>query len=559
MRGFRRFGLGVLVVLTACAGGAGGSDTGLALDATPDAPYDVAVSTGPLRGRVVRQGSLTPLPEARVTLLSVDSSSFPGMGPLVTGPDGGFVFDDVPEGEYRLDVSRVGHRDATKTVTRVDGREERIEVALGPLVADGEACLNCHADVNALLASLAADPPPPPTEAPEGLGECCGGSVPDRPVHEKVLITMDFAQDVHFELRACQDCHAGDPSATTRALAHVGLVSDPTADGGGACRSCHGQVVARAQASGHFTLSGKRRAVAIRAGVTGDLPEPLATGFDRHCNRCHATCGDCHVSVPQEAGSGLLKGHAFVRTPPDHLTCVGCHGTRVRDEYQGRNAGPPADIHFEVGRMTCPDCHTGDQMHGPVSGNPNDLAARSALAPRCDACHTDDAAFRAVPAHREHRDSEDRLTLSCQTCHAAEYKHCYACHVSLDADGAPTHVSNAATNYVSPLAFRIGRNAEVDAMHPEAWVTVRHVPATPEAFLFYGDGLLPAFDAAPTWRRAAPHTIRRTTARTDPPDGCATGCHGVRGVFLGPDDLPPDEILANAPVVVTELPGPAVP
>ena len=422
-------------------------------------------------------------------------------------------------------------------------------------VVEPNTCLACHADKAALLASLAADPPPEEPDPSLGLGECCGGSVPDVPTHEKVLLTLDFAQDPNHSPIPCRTCHAGDSTGATRAQAHVGLVPDPTADGGSACEACHAGIVARARHSGHFTLSGKRGAIAARAGVSGDMPEPLATAFDRHCNTCHATCGDCHVSVPGDAGGGLLQGHAFVKTPPDHLTCVGCHGTRLRDEYQGRLAGRFPDVHFDPGRMTCPDCHTGNQMHGPEEG-----ADPATLAPRCEDCHADDGAFQAIPAHgAAHRGDDDGLVLSCQACHAAEYKQCFECHVSLDGEDRKTHEVNAATNHLSPMSFRIGRNAEPDAMHAKKWVTVRHVPVAPGTFAFYGDDLLPAFDVLPTWRRAAPHTIRRTTPRTDPDGGCDASCHGRRDVFLGPDDLPEAEVAANAGVVVPTPPGPAAP
>lgn len=556
--------LGFLLCLAACDGAAGAGDDGAPRDVAPDVPE----APGTLVGQVVRAGTLAPLPGATVHLVADPlSTATPGAGPAdsgiapaVTGRDGRFRLEGVPPGSWLLQVARTGHRDTPHPVAVIPGAETAVEIALDPVPVTGDACVACHGDANALLRSLADDPPPVDPEAPEVLGECCGGSVPDIPAHERVLLTMDYAEDDHFRTLACQDCHAGDPSGTTRAQAHAGLVADPTADGGGACRSCHAEIVARARQSGHFTLSGKRGAIARRAGVTGEMPQPLKTAFDRHCNTCHATCGDCHVAVPGDAGGGLLKGHAIVKTPPDHLTCVGCHGTRVRDEFQGRNAGRPADIHFEVGRMTCPDCHRGDQMHGaPLddAGRPGDTVP---LAPACADCHPDDATFRAVPAHGAHRAGGDGPpALSCQACHAVEYKHCFACHVALDDAGRKTHEVNAATNHLSVIAFRIGRNAEPDARHPEDWVTVRHVPAAPDTFAFYGDALLPDFDVDPTWRRAAPHTIRRTTPRTAAEGSCAAGCHGVREAFLGPDDTPANEAAANADVTVAVPPGGPVP
>jgi hypothetical protein len=83
-------------------------------------------------------------------------------------------------------------------------------------------------------------------------------------------------------------------------------------------------------------------------------------------------------------------------------------------------------------------------------------------------------------------------------------------------------------------------------------VPQRRVPRAPGLFDFYGPGLLPAFDAAPTGPWRPPHDPR-TTARTA---NCTDSCHGNRAVFLGPGDLRDYEEAANEAVVVVVPPGP---
>jgi thiosulfate/3-mercaptopyruvate sulfurtransferase len=155
-------------------------------------------------------------------------------------------------------------------------------------------------------------------------------------------------------------------------------------------------------------------------------------------------------------------------------------------------------------------------------------------------------------AHQKHRDLLGRWKLSCQVCHAGPYKQCYECHVTLDEGGLGVYEVNA-PSHVGPIGTHVGRNPLKGGLHPEEWVTVRHFPAVPDAFAFYGNGLLPAFDARPTWGLATPHTI---VANTPQNADCATSCHGKRELFVGPDELKDYETAANAGVVVATPPGP---
>jgi thiosulfate/3-mercaptopyruvate sulfurtransferase len=81
-------------------------------------------------------------------------------------------------------------------------------------------------------------------------------------------------------------------------------------------------------------------------------------------------------------------------------------------------------------------------------------------------------------------------------------------------------------------------------------VPLRHVPIDPESFAFYGEDLMPSFDALPTWKYATPHNIQRNTPQTENCDAC----HGNAELFLSADDLLPYEIEANSGVIVEEIP-----
>ena len=81
---------------------------------------------------------------------------------------------------------------------------------------------------------------------------------------------------------------------------------------------------------------------------------------------------------------------------------------------------------------------------------------------------------------------------------------------------------------------------------------VRHVPVDPESFAFYGEDLLPNFNDQPTWRYATPHNIQRNTPQTE----SCNNCHGNADIFLTADKVLPEELDANAGVIVDEIPEP---
>ncbi|MCK7519827.1 MAG: hypothetical protein MZV64_19905 [Ignavibacteriales bacterium] len=45
-------------------------------------------------------------------------------------------------------------------------------------------------------------------------------------------------------------------------------------------------------------------------------------------------------------GGGLFTGHVFEKTPPMTRSCTACHGSRVGNEFLGKNEGFPGDVHF---------------------------------------------------------------------------------------------------------------------------------------------------------------------------------------------------------------------
>lgn len=366
--------------------------------------------------------------------------------------------------------------------------------------------------------------------------------MPEVPVQDKVLVSSTFNSDTHGQL-GCTYCHAGDPTGTTRAVAHVGLVSDPSATPSQAC-SCHTTQVQSSPTMLHTTLRGIAMSLVDRSGGGDTLNASMQTVFGNHCARCHASCGNCHVSVPAAAGGGLLMSHGFRRKPSTTLVCTACHGSRVGDEFRGQNAGIAPDVHYSKG-LACVACHSGAEMHAasPTVRSRYDVPERA----RCTNCHPDDTAFKdATAQHIMHRNTDGTMKLTCHVCHAATYKNCSSCHVSKDADGLAVYTVNQPPDYASVMSFKIGKNPKQGAERPQKFATLRHAPADPANYDYYGAGLSSTFDARPTWEYATPHTIQRRT----PQNQSCTACHAHRELFLGPADLAAYEVGANQAVVV---------
>jgi thiosulfate/3-mercaptopyruvate sulfurtransferase len=201
--------------------------------------------------------------------------------------------------------------------------------------------------------------------------------------------------------------------------------------------------------------------------------------------------------------------------------------------------------------MTCPDCHTGGDMHGTdyLSVAEDGSVSRTvghrydgAQAPSCESCHQSQVGIGSGNPYHEAHGTE---ILSCQTCHSVSYINCYDCHLERSEDDVPFY--QLQEEY---LGFYIGRNPLRSAERPYRYVPVRHVPTFPDLFQLYGEDVLDNFDALSTWTYATPHNIQRNTPQTA---SCET-CHGNDALFLTPDKVRPDELQANLAVVVPSAP-----
>jgi thiosulfate/3-mercaptopyruvate sulfurtransferase len=360
---------------------------------------------------------------------------------------------------------------------------------------------------------------------------------------EKVLVDGEAFQQTEHGKLTCIQCHGGSNNADKK-TAHTAMLASPSADPQTYCAQCHAEQVASYPNSLHNTQAGYWTAINARNGGAPEDHAQLQEMFGNHCATCHTTCGECHVSQPENVGGGLFTGHVFETTPPMTRSCTACHGSRVGNEFLGKNEGFPGDVHFRVARMSCVKCHEGADLHGTQDA---DLAASHRLAgaqdPKCIDCHAQVAGGDDILMHQQHGDK-----LSCQVCHSITYSSCDGCHVAIsDKSGKPFFETQA-----TYMTFLIGRNPLPSEDRPYEYVPVRHVPASPTSYDYYGEDLLPHFDALPTWVYATPHNIQRNTPQTE----TCRSCHGNPDLFLTEEKVSESERAANQPVIVNELPAP---
>lgn len=360
--------------------------------------------------------------------------------------------------------------------------------------------------------------------------------------YEKIFVSRSFLESEHGQME-CTACHGGDAASHDWQTAHVGLVKDPTYPSPEkACGECHPDITATAVTSLHYTIAPLGQAIERRMGSASPWNRAaLEDARQKHCSQCHASCGQCHVSRPNYVKGGFLAQHRFQKTPPMETTCASCHGGRVFGEFTGQNAKVPADTHFENGEMTCRDCHGADRIHAAAEGVATRFQSRQR--PRCESCHPQEAGNAISETHRTHRQK-----VACQVCHAREIKNCFGCHVGTDARGL-TYYKCKQTR----LDFKIGRNPNPSPDRPFNFVVVRHIPIVPDTFADYAPSALAQFNARPTWKMDAPHTISRRT----PQNAACNNCHGNRRLYLAPTDLAPWEERANRQVIVPEKNLPA--
>lgn len=367
------------------------------------------------------------------------------------------------------------------------------------------------------------------------------------------LVSPAFFNTTHGKMD-CRDCHGGAKFAKTRAEAHVNM--DPLRSAkyaGSVCAPCHDKETSTFANSLHAEtrgVSSTKKSLVLKRANTAAI-DAVNQGLTKNCNTCHVSgCGDCHVSRPQFNDGGFVQGHVFYKSPNSLNNCMGCHGSRIEKEYTGKGESTKAtlhaDVHWSPNGMQCTSCHKAEWMHGGAS---YDARYDSPKAPKCADCHAEDVKFKAVPMHAQHGIGSASVYLQCQVCHSQDYNNCTSCHVALDDKKRPFFKTESST-----FDFNIGRNYQKSEKKPWDYIVVRHVPVDDGTFDYYGKNALNNMAAAPTWKYATPHTISRITRQTQ--NGCKS-CHGNSDLFLTPDDikgLSADEVKANAPVVVSEIP-----
>jgi hypothetical protein len=397
-----------------------------------------------------------------------------------------------------------------------------------------QTCVGCHTSEEMLKGSIATEEGA--VSGTEGLA--WASELPSEAAWELVYLgDQEFLETMHGRY-GCITCHGGTGDTLLKEVAHTGLIREPSA--AGLCGDCHADEVSTAEYNLHASLAGYRTVLFMRSDSANT--DRLETMIGNHCDPCHAaTCGQCHVSRPAGLGGGLVAGHLFRDTGAINVTCAGCHGSRIEDEYKGQTESEYSDVHWARAKMLCTDCHVAPDFHGTEEEHIHRYDGR--LDPSCDAsgCHPDVAEDDGIA---QHGDSHLK-NLSCQACHATAYKNCYGCHVSVE-DGTPGFTLGSVQ-----MAFKIGRNPIQGRYRPWKYVPVRHVPIDQDSFSYYGEDLLPNFDALPTWKHATPHTIQRIT----PQNESCNACHGNAQVFLTADDVAPEELNANKRVIVEEIPG----
>ena len=213
-------------------------------------------------------------------------------------------------------------------------------------------------------------------------------------------------------------------SARTKLPPIQGLIHSQASQPSKACGDCHEDIVATAKDSLHATLSTFPMVLASRANMEkwGHMDEARKN----HCASCHTSCGGCHVSRPEFAQEGFVKGHLFQKRSDPINQCTACHGSRVGCEFYGlRGQG---DVHAAKAAMDCVACHQAKEMHAAA---PKDLKGRYDLKEmeRCTDCHKD-LQYGSVRDHAIHIGK-----VQCQVCHSQTYVNCYSCHVGKDSEG----------------------------------------------------------------------------------------------------------------------------
>ncbi len=401
--------------------------------------------------------------------------------------------------------------------------DNEVTAELDPSVeaAARKECLACHASLEMLEAKVDA-------ARAEGLV-----------VEEELMGT-------HGRL-ACQRCHTEAEEAFNDW--HPAIVTNPTADGGDVCATCHGtKMVENFKASIHFTLSGIANGVCKRLKPLADVdPEAAQEAFEGYfngeegCMACHATCGSCHVASPviQETDEGgLMEGHRFMKKPESEESCMKCH-------WENGESWEAMDAHALKG-MECTSCHTAiEEVHGRDTSEmevgplyykgPSSTLPGGAVGPRdpslstviktsCEDCHNNAAVHDNNSVITDHYQS-----LDCFACHTQPYYNCYGCHAN---DGSPGNYEE----YV-----KLGLTVKGDPTSKLGLLT--HIGS---AFDMIEGYTIPATNADPDWKSAwaassAMHLIAAKPLVNDKAkasESMCDNCHnGGADIFLKESDI----------------------
>ncbi len=366
---------------------------------------------------------------------------------------------------------------------------------------------------------------------------------------EKVYVKESFLTTTHGQL-SCISCHTGNEKATDKASAHVGIVADPSDLAEDYCAGCHAGTVSMFPNSLHRNQEGYFTLFEARAGFDLRDDEHIKAEFDAECGKCHTSCGQCHISRPESVEGGFIDGHIFKKTPSMTNNCTACHGSRVGDEYLGKNEDSKADVHYQPGTKRCEFCHSAQEMHGAAGMLETRYDDNNSTAPKCEDCH-EGVESDSIRYHVEHwqipKTNDNRSLLQCQVCHSQDYKNCNACHAGGDG------ITGS-----SWMTFKIGKNHLQSDNKPYDYTVVRHIPIIQDTFAEWGVSDLPNYDDLPTWKYATPHNIQRWTTRTDTTGGitnCSEKCHdrgasSTLNTYLRESDLEEYEIQANQVVII---------
>ncbi|MGI6357891.1 MAG: cytochrome c3 family protein [Bacillota bacterium] len=349
------------------------------------------------------------------------------------------------------------------------------------------------------------------------------------------LVSEEFLSSTHGSL-GCITCHGGK-NEPDKQVAHSGMQPYPSRDFNATCAECHSDVTDTFSSSIHFTLAGMSNGLLefTNYGALAESPHHEEV-FNNDCYKCHATCGDCHVSRPKNYSQGLVAEHTFFDTPPMDETCYGCHNARNAGEFMGK-VGFSGDVHYSNG-MTCMDCHQIDNFHGSGSQAANMWEENL---PTCIGCHQDkDPAVASDSFHSVHGDS-----LSCQVCHAQASNNCFECHLD------PNDEGKLASSSQTRLMFRIGYNPEITEERPYKYVVLRHVPTQASMLEVVEDDMLPNFDQKSNWKYSPTHNIQRSTFQNE---SCES-CHDNTRIWLRLEDLRETDSKDNQRLI-PELPPP---